>query len=150
MSLIPSNLTIPALVCFSEEVRSRCHVKHTLPRWPVETGGVGDSSGGADPLAPNAAGGTQSGAGGQNVRRQKSWDMLDQSAIQYARQSHKVQPHQVSVGWKILLGRVQPSEIHFTSFRVIVGRSTSFVDISFVTKIEENLPCTVPHIFLFV
>lgn len=20
----------------SEEVRSRCHVKHTLPRWPVE------------------------------------------------------------------------------------------------------------------
>lgn len=21
----------------SEEVRSRCHVKHTLPRWPVES-----------------------------------------------------------------------------------------------------------------
>lgn len=20
----------------SEEVRSRCHVKHTLPRWPIE------------------------------------------------------------------------------------------------------------------
>lgn len=31
---------------------------------------------------------------GQNVRRQKSWDMLDQNAITYARQ-HKVQPHQV-------------------------------------------------------
>lgn len=25
-----------ALVAVSEEVRSRCHVKHTLPRWPVE------------------------------------------------------------------------------------------------------------------
>lgn len=25
-----------ALVPVSEEVRSRCHVKHTLPRWPVE------------------------------------------------------------------------------------------------------------------
>lgn len=31
----------------------------------------------------------------QNVRRQKSWDMLDQNAIAYARQ-HKNQPHQVS------------------------------------------------------
>lgn len=28
--------TSPALVAVSEEVRSRCHVKHTLPRWPVE------------------------------------------------------------------------------------------------------------------
>lgn len=26
----------PALVAVSEEVRSRCHVKHTLPRWPME------------------------------------------------------------------------------------------------------------------
>lgn len=25
-----------ALVAVSEEVRSRCHVKHTLPRWPIE------------------------------------------------------------------------------------------------------------------
>lgn len=25
------------MVAVSEEVRSRCHVKHTLPRWPVET-----------------------------------------------------------------------------------------------------------------
>ncbi|XP_031626332.1 neurofibromin isoform X2 [Contarinia nasturtii] len=27
---------LTALVAVSEEVRSRCHVKHTLPRWPVE------------------------------------------------------------------------------------------------------------------
>lgn len=88
-----------ALICFSEEVRSRCHVKHTLPRWPAESGGVGDgTAGGGDPSAAHGAGANQSGAGGQNVRRQKSWDMLDQSAIQYARQSHKVQPHQVGLG----------------------------------------------------
>lgn len=29
-----------ALVAVSEEVRSRCHVKHTLPRWPVESNPV--------------------------------------------------------------------------------------------------------------
>ncbi|XP_035778222.1 neurofibromin-like isoform X8 [Anopheles albimanus] len=97
---------LTALVCFSEEVRSRCHVKHTVPRWPVESGGSGDSGSGSssDPSAPNSAGGGPlSGggvpggphaAGGHGVRRQKSWDMLDQSAIQYARQSHKVQQHQ--------------------------------------------------------
>ncbi|XP_058119476.1 neurofibromin isoform X4 [Anopheles coustani] len=97
---------LTALVCFSEEVRSRCHVKHTVPRWPVESGGSGDSASGSssDPSAANSVGGgplsggsgsTGSNAsGGHSVRRQKSWDMLDQSAIQYARQSHKVQQHQ--------------------------------------------------------
>ncbi|XP_055550326.1 neurofibromin isoform X2 [Wyeomyia smithii] len=87
---------LTALVCLSEEVRSRCHVKHTLPRWPVETGGVSEpGAGGGDHLSAGGAGNLQAtAAGGQNVRRQKSWDMLDQSAIQYARQSHKVQPHQ--------------------------------------------------------
>ncbi|XP_049282168.1 neurofibromin isoform X4 [Anopheles funestus] len=99
---------LTALVCFSEEVRSRCHVKHTVPRWPVESGGSGDSGSGSssDPSAPNSAGGgplsggssavTSSTSGGNSVRRQKSWDMLDQSAIQYARQSHKVQQHQIA------------------------------------------------------
>ena len=76
--------TFPALVCFSEEVRSRCHVKHTLPRWPAESNNIEASE-------PNANATSQPG---QNVRRQKSYDMLDQSAIQYARQ-HKVQSHQV-------------------------------------------------------
>lgn len=27
---------LTALVAISEEVRSRCHVKHTLPRWPAD------------------------------------------------------------------------------------------------------------------
>lgn len=68
-----------ALVSVSEEVRSRCHVKHTVPRWP-ET--INEAS-------------QDSASGTQNVRRQKSWDMLDQSAITFARQQqHKVQ-HQV-------------------------------------------------------
>lgn len=71
-----------ALVSVSEEVRSRCHVKHTIPRWPP-TESVNDHP-------------VDSTTGNQNVRRQKSWDMLDQSAIAYARQQHKVQ-HQVII-----------------------------------------------------
>uniref|UniRef100_A0AAG5CY93 Ras-GAP domain-containing protein n=1 Tax=Anopheles atroparvus TaxID=41427 RepID=A0AAG5CY93_ANOAO len=97
---------LTALVCFSEEVRSRCHVKHTVPRWPMESGGSGDSASGSssDPSVANSVGGgplsvgsgssVSTASGGHSVRRQKSWDMLDQSAIQYARQSHKVQQHQ--------------------------------------------------------
>lgn len=66
----------------SEEVRSRCHVKHTIPRW--QTDSANDQS-------------LDSSSGNQNVRRQKSWDMLDQTAIAYARQQqHKVQ-HQVKI-----------------------------------------------------
>lgn len=75
--LFNGSLSFIALVCVSDEVRSRCHVKHSIPRWPE---------------APNEA--MIDPPSGQNVRRQKSWDMLDQNAITYARQ-HKVQPHQV-------------------------------------------------------
>lgn len=33
----PDNVAyLTALVAVSDEVRSRCHVKHTLPRWPVD------------------------------------------------------------------------------------------------------------------
>lgn len=74
---IPS---IAALVCVSDEVRSRCHIKHNLPKW-ADTN-PNESLDGSNTI-------------GHNVRRQKSWDMLDQNAIAYARQ-HKNQPHQVS------------------------------------------------------
>ncbi|XP_055612149.1 neurofibromin isoform X6 [Uranotaenia lowii] len=84
---------LTALVCFSEEVRSRCHIKHTLPRWPIESGVILEPGSTGDPSVVAAITAGQAGSGGQNVRRQKSWDMLDQSAIQFARQSHKVQPH---------------------------------------------------------
>lgn len=30
---------LTALVAVSEEVRSRCHVKHALPRWPADLSG---------------------------------------------------------------------------------------------------------------
>lgn len=70
----------------SEEVRSRCHVKHTIPRWQTDS---------------NTEQSIDSNSGNQNVRRQKSWDMLDQSAIAYARQQqHKVQ-HQVNISHMI-------------------------------------------------
>lgn len=70
-----------ALVSVSEEVRSRCHVKHTVPRWPTEAAnGVSQESSSAT----------------QNVRRQKSWDMLDSSAISFARQQQHKVPHQVN------------------------------------------------------
>lgn len=70
-----------ALVSVSEEVRSRCHVKHTIPRWQTEsTNEQAQETGNA-----------------QSVRRQKSWDMLDQSAISYARQQQHKAPHQVII-----------------------------------------------------
>ncbi|KAM7364589.1 neurofibromin 1 isoform 1-T1 [Cochliomyia hominivorax] len=73
---------LTALVAVSEEVRSRCHVKHALPRWPVE-------------LSTTLENGEPAPNGGQNQfgmalsRRQKSWDILDQSALNFARH-HKV------------------------------------------------------------
>ncbi|XP_055698238.1 neurofibromin isoform X5 [Phlebotomus papatasi] len=75
---------LTALVAVSEEVRSRCHVKHTLSRWPGE----------ANPNEISDTTNISSQAMGMPLsRRQKSWDILDQSAISYARQ-HKIQPHQ--------------------------------------------------------
>ena len=67
---------LAALVTVSEEVRSRCHVKHTIPRWPAEV----------TQEVPGTA---------QGVRRQKSWDMLDQTAISFASQQQNKIPHQV-------------------------------------------------------
>ncbi|XP_073824829.1 neurofibromin 1 isoform X8 [Musca autumnalis] len=79
---------LTALVAVSEEVRSRCHVKHALPRWPAEMptengGGAGSTEQAA------AANGAQNGSSMALSRRQKSWDILDQSALNFARH-HKV------------------------------------------------------------
>lgn len=43
-SVTSNKLNILALVAVSEEVRSRCHVKHTLPRWPVESNEISDTT----------------------------------------------------------------------------------------------------------
>lgn len=92
----------------SEEVRSRCHVKHTLPRWPVDLNNseICDSS--------NQMGILLS-------RRQKSWDILDQSAITYAR-THKTPPHQVTKNFSIML-------VYFKYFMQIpiVGAQSSII-----------------------
>ncbi|XP_075145354.1 neurofibromin 1 isoform X2 [Haematobia irritans] len=76
---------LTALVAVSEEVRSRCHVKHALPRWPAEFSAENGVTGGE--AATN--GSTQNQFGMALSRRQKSWDILDQSALNYARH-HKV------------------------------------------------------------
>ncbi|KAG8298104.1 Neurofibromin 1 [Homalodisca vitripennis] len=72
---------LAALVPVSEEVRNRCHVKHTASRLDIHLN-----------LLPQV---TASLAGNKceamsSSRRQKSWDLLDQSAIAQARQ-HKQQ-----------------------------------------------------------
>ena len=76
---------LTALVAVSEEVRSRCHVKHALPKWPADLQTLSENS----DLHANINGTTPLS------RRQKSWDILDQSALQFARHS-KIPSHQVT------------------------------------------------------
>ncbi|XP_061727749.1 neurofibromin [Cydia pomonella] len=73
---------LTALVCVSEEVRSRCHVKHSLPKWLPDncdhycpTVDYHQSSMLIQPSTSSSS--CQS-------RRQKSWDVLDQAAISSA------------------------------------------------------------------
>ncbi|XP_075988643.1 neurofibromin 1 isoform X7 [Anticarsia gemmatalis] len=72
---------LTALVCVSEEVRSRCHVKHSLPKWLPDN---------CDHYCPTAEHHQSSiliqpaGHGSCHGRRQKSWDVLDQVAISSA------------------------------------------------------------------
>ncbi|XP_054264930.1 neurofibromin isoform X3 [Macrosteles quadrilineatus] len=70
---------LAALVPVSEEVRNRCHVKHTMSRLDVHL----------NPQVVVAMAGSKCEAMSTG-RRQKSWDLLDQSAIAQARQ-HKQQ-----------------------------------------------------------
>ncbi|XP_077293081.1 neurofibromin 1 [Arctopsyche grandis] len=98
---------LTALVCVSEEVRSRCHVKHSLPRWlpdsvtdqgllpdnqanqsqlysqPVQMSTSGLSMG-YNSSAHLLLSSNQSSFSSTNSRRQKSWDILDQAAISSA------------------------------------------------------------------
>ncbi|XP_036327650.1 neurofibromin [Rhagoletis pomonella] len=81
---------LTALVAVSEEVRSRCHVKHAIPRWPADLSIMENGE--------TALNGNQNTLGMPLSRRQKSWDILDQSALQFARH-HKGPTHQ---GAKVL------------------------------------------------
>ncbi|XP_012162697.1 neurofibromin isoform X2 [Ceratitis capitata] len=76
---------LTALVAVSEEVRSRCHVKHAIPRWTTDMSVIENGE--------MALFGNQNALGMPLSRRQKSWDMLNQSALQFARH-HKGPTHQ--------------------------------------------------------
>lgn len=98
-----------ALVGVSEEVRSRCHVKHSLPRYMSESISQENfitenltSNAQATSVPVNSGVISTSTTSGVN-RRQKSWDLLDQSALAQARQHKQLPPHQVSENLKYLL-----------------------------------------------
>ncbi|XP_068081132.1 neurofibromin [Anabrus simplex] len=111
---------LAALVSVSEEVRSRCHVKHSLARTIPESGStenfpvdmhlnlipqphvaptLGTGSSIQAPATPCDNNGSQhSGSSSSSTpanRRQKSWDLLDQTAIAQARQQKHTPPQQV-------------------------------------------------------
>ncbi|XP_023313062.1 neurofibromin isoform X2 [Anoplophora glabripennis] len=77
---------LTALVGFSEEVRSRCHIKHSLPRYMADS--ISQENFIIDNVAnPNTSQhvSTSSSSTSNVNRRQKSWDLLDQSALAQAR-----------------------------------------------------------------
>lgn len=100
-----------ALVSVSEEVRSRCHIKHSLPRFTADT--ISQENFLPDNLVSQAqpvsaptnsintststtsTSTTSSNTSISANRRQKSWDLLDQSAIAQARQHKQTTAQQV-------------------------------------------------------
>ncbi|XP_058804864.1 neurofibromin [Phymastichus coffea] len=72
---------LAALISVSEEVRSRCHIRHSLNRSMGETG----SSDYLDTFNSHCMV-TPVSLNNPTTRRQKSWDLLDQTAISQARQ----------------------------------------------------------------
>lgn len=114
--LLKYHVLLLALVSVSEEVRSRCHIKHSLPRFTADTisqenfipdnlGSQGQPQSAAPVSMPQSAPPTSLPMTGVNPgatstsmsanRRQKSWDLLDQSAIAQARQHKQATPQQV-------------------------------------------------------
>ncbi|KAF5294854.1 hypothetical protein FQA39_LY00338 [Lamprigera yunnana] len=89
---------LTALVGVSEEVRSRCHVKHCIPHYSCDT--VPQENFITDALnasnqSTNAPSGTTSTTSGSGAnRRQKSWDLLDPSAIAQAKHNKQPPSHQ--------------------------------------------------------
>ncbi|XP_012282166.1 neurofibromin isoform X3 [Orussus abietinus] len=80
---------LAALVSVSEEVRSRCHIRHSIGRNSADSG----STDFLDTLSPPQSSESSSGTVNPTSRRQKSWDLLDQSAIVQARQQKQHAPH---------------------------------------------------------
>ncbi|XP_078047800.1 neurofibromin 1 [Augochlora pura] len=80
---------LAALVSVSEEVRSRCHIRHSIAK-NTESG----STDGIDNLLPHNADTSNATTSNPTNRRQKSWDLLDQSALTQARQQKQYSTHQ--------------------------------------------------------
>ncbi|CAH0561866.1 unnamed protein product [Brassicogethes aeneus] len=80
---------LTALVGFSEEVRNRCHIKHSLPRFMSDSISQDNFPGRSllsQQTTSNNSLSTSTGSSQVSVnRRQKSWDILDQSAMSQAR-----------------------------------------------------------------
>ncbi|XP_025987354.2 neurofibromin isoform X2 [Solenopsis invicta] len=83
---------LTALVAVSEEVRSRCHIRHSLDK------SLHDSSGSSDVLDTLPSRNTDMpGASNPTSRRQKTWDLLDQSALTQAKQQKQSAQRSLSV-----------------------------------------------------
>ncbi|KAL0113512.1 hypothetical protein PUN28_012574 [Cardiocondyla obscurior] len=83
---------LTALVAVSEEVRSRCHIRHSLDK------SLHDSSGSSDVLDTLPSRNTDMpGTSNPTSRRQKTWDLLDQSALTQAKQQKQSAQRSLSV-----------------------------------------------------
>lgn len=86
------------MIGVSEEVRNRCHVKHLIPRYASDTMAqenfINENISNSNQQGSTSV--VNSTSAGVN-RRQKSWDLLDQSAIAQARQHKQPPPHQVNI-----------------------------------------------------
>ncbi|CAH2003701.1 unnamed protein product [Acanthoscelides obtectus] len=97
---------LTALVGYSDEVRSRCHIKHSLPRYMTDSVSQDNFIIDNPPNQGSSSHQTISGSNStsSNIsRRQKSWDSIDQSMLLQARQkqpnytSHQNRSTRVSV-----------------------------------------------------
>ncbi|KAK2587535.1 hypothetical protein KPH14_003672 [Odynerus spinipes] len=80
---------LAALVSVSEEVRSRCHIRHSLNKNNIESG----STDFLDALVSHVTD-VPGNTNNPTNRRQKSWDLLDQSALTQAKQQKQYSAHQ--------------------------------------------------------
>lgn len=80
---------LSALVSVSEEVRSRCHIRHAVTK-NSEAGSIDC----LDILLPHNPDTSSATSSNPTNRRQKSWDLLDQSALTQARQQKQYSTHQ--------------------------------------------------------
>lgn len=130
----------------SEEVRSRCHIKHSLPRYTTESiaqdnflpenlqAQVQSAAATPNPSATNIDSVMGTGNNISN-RRQKSWDLLDQSALAQARHNKQPTPQQVNFSCSVLFDLALASLMVFSfgyfTFRWTIRLCIRFFIVSF-------------------